>query len=184
MKRRTTELPLQGGREYYAVIDVEALILGNVINIVEQIAFVLYDIDGAEVWAEKHMITQPHTGEELSKMYSVDMGVVQRSVDAYRRITGDDPIHRDPRAFERWSDVRKHIQKACHDHALSVYAKGPSLEISVFYGAIDFQDLAFFGCPKYPLSPHDPLKECRFFAQWIPEIRDRASNNMFYSFWV
>jgi len=184
LTRRKPELPLPGGRIYYAVIDVEALILGNVINIVEQVAFVLYSLDGAEVWAEKHMIYQPHTGEALSRMYGVDMEIVQRSVDAYKRITGDEPVHSNMRTFERWSDVRRHIQKACHDHASTVYAKGTSLEASVFYGTIEFQDLAWFGCPRYPLPLHDPLKECRFFAQWIPEIRNQAYNNAYCTFWA
>ncbi|MDR3540720.1 MAG: hypothetical protein P4L69_07080 [Desulfosporosinus sp.] len=178
---RKTELPLLGGKVYYAVIDVEALILGKVINIVEQVAFVLYSIDGAEVWAEKHMIYQPHTGEELSRMYGVDLETVQQSVNAYKRITGDEPVHSNPRIFERWSDVRRHIQKACHDHTATVYAKGISLETSVFYGTITFQDLAWFGCPRYPLPLHDPLKECRFFAQFIPEIRNRIY--CYYGFW-
>jgi hypothetical protein len=183
MEKRRPELPLLGGQIYYAVIDVEALILGDVINIVEQVAFVLYNIDGAEVWAEKHMIYQPRTGRELSKIYGVDMEVVQRSVDAYTRITGDDPVHNNASTFEKWANVRNHIQKACRDHAAAVYAKGTSLEASVFYGVIEFRDLAWFGCPKYPLALHDPLKECRFFAQWIPEIRSQSFNNAYCTFW-
>ena len=183
LPERRSELPLEGGRMYFAVIDVEALILGDVINIVEQVAFVLYSVDGVEVWAEKHMIEQPYNGDELSRMYGVDRGVVQRSIDAYKRITGDEPVHPRNSGFERWAAVRKHIQKACHDHAAVVYAKGTSLEASVFYGAIQFDDLAWWGCPKYPLSLHDPLKECRFFAQFIPEIRNRAYQNAYLTFW-
>lgn len=172
-KYRPTELGLPGGKSYYAVIDVEALILGNVINIVEQIAFVLYDINGIEVWAEKHMIYQPKSLETLSKEYGVDWSIVKASSDAYTRITGDNPLHADCRVYNKWPLVRRHIQRACRDHAAVVYAKGPALETSVFYGEINFLDLAWFGCPKYPIPLHDPLMECRYFAQYIPEIQQQ-----------
>lgn len=179
------ELNLPNGKSYYAVIDVEALILGDVINIVEQIAFVLYNINGVEVWAEKHMIYQPNNVDSLSKMYGVSRETVQKSVDAYSRITQDDPVHANSKVFSRWSNVRKHIQRACRDHAAVVYAKGPALEASVFYGTIEFLDLAWWGCPKYPLAVHDPLLECRFFAQFIPEIRQYAYNEICMgNFWA
>lgn len=183
-RQRKTELPLPAGRQYYAVIDVEAIVLTHVVNVVEQLAFVLYSEEGAEVWAEKHMIYQPYDERSLSEMYDVDIQTVKKSADAYRRITGDNPIHPNPIVHERWTDVRKHVQRACRDHAATVYAKGISLESSVFYGALDFQDLAWWGCPKYPLPIHDPLNECRFFAQWIPEIRTRQYNEEYYSFWT
>lgn len=175
------EIPaLDPTKPYYAVIDVEALVLGSVINVVEQIAFVLYDIDGTEAWSEKHIIFQPHGVADLSKMYGVPRQTVQRSVDAYTRITGDaNPVHSNPRIHPKWCHIRRHILKACRDHAAAVYAKGTQLENSVFYGTINFLDLAWWGCPKYPLAVHDPLLECRFFAQFIPEIR--MYSNMYYN---
>lgn len=187
MHRRgmVTTLPLYGGKCYYAVIDVEALVIGNVINIVEQVAFVLYSIDGFEVWAEKHMIAQPHDAATISRIYRVDIEMVNRSVAAYKRITEDEPVHPPNKAgYEKWCDVRRHIKHACRDHAAVVYAKGPALESSVFYRDIEFRDLADYGCPKYPLMPHDPLAECRYFAQFIPEIRSRAlQRDCYYTFW-
>lgn len=174
-----TELPLGGGRQYYAVIDVEALVLGSVVNVVEQVAFVLYDVNGREVWAEKHSIYQPYDIANLVAIYGVPQAIVEKSVEAYKRITGDDPVHSDHAKHERWSEVRKHIQKSCQYHAAAVYAKGTSLEASVFYGAIEFLDLAWWGCPKYPLPIHDPLKECRFFATYIPEIRAKAQERKY-----
>lgn len=183
-RRPMTELPLNGGNMFYAVVDVEALILGNVINIVEQIAFVLYNLDGVEVWAEKHMIEQPLNGDELSRKYGVDREIVQRSLDAYERITKDNHIHPKNSGYEKWATVRNHIKKAFTDHAAKVYAKGPALEISVFYNSVTIDDLALYGCPKYPGKVHDPLNECRYFAQFIPEIQDnRVYQNAYWSFW-
>jgi hypothetical protein len=180
-----TELPLEGGNIYYAVVDAEALVIGRVINIVEQIAFVLYDVDGVEVWAEKHFIEQPHDAPTLAAMYGVDRDVVDRAIDGYLMITGDtDYVHNSSVGHERWADVRKHIHRVFHHHAARVYAKGPALETSVFYGAVQITDLASFGCPKYPLHPHDPLKECRFFAQFIPEIRCRTYQMAYMPFWT
>jgi len=160
------------------VVDVEALILGNVINIVEQIAFVLYDADGREAWAEKHFIYQPHGAEALSQIYGTPIEVVDESIYHYKRITGDEPVHADAARFPRWAGIRKHVQRALADHAAAVYAKGISLETSVFYGAVNFLDLAWWGCPRFPLPLHDPLVECRFFANYIPEIRARSEERL------
>lgn len=168
------ELPLPRGKNYYAVIDVEALVIGSIVNVVEQVAFVLYDLDGREVWAEKHWIYQPYDCLGLTMLYGVQPSIVEKSMEAYRRITGDEPVHADALRFTRWADVRRHVQRSCRFHAAAVYAKGIQLESSVFYGTIDFRDLAWWGCPKYPLALHDPLSECRFFANYIPEIRARA----------
>ena len=182
LKMLRHELALPPEQKFYAVVDVEALVLGYVVNVVEQIAFVLYDDDGREVWAEKHFIYQPYDNISLVRLYGVPLEIVERSVAAYKRITGDEPVHNDPhKPYERWSVVRRHVQKACQYHARRVYAKGISLETSVFYGNIEFLDLAWWGCPKYPLALHDPLQECRFFAMYIPEIRARStlSNSSF-----
>lgn len=192
--QQQTELPLEGGKCFYAVIDAEAIVLSNVvndsgnlvnINVVESIAFVLYNIDGTQVWGERHEIYQPHNAEKLAKIYGVRKELVQTSYDAYKRITGDpNPVHADPLIHKRWCEIRKHIQRACEDHAIVVYAKGTTLEASIFYGAIEFVDLALYGCPKYPYPVHDPFKECQFFAQFIPEIRARASGFAYGYFWA
>lgn len=166
------------GKAYFAVIDVEALIMystrsSNAINIVEQVAIVLIDQYGREVLGEKHMIYQPMDNEQLASSYGISLEAVKKSSDAYTRITGDYPVHRDPKKYEKWSDVRKRVLHLCREYALIVYAKGITLENSVFYGEIEFHDLAWYGCPKYPLPLHDPLQECRFFAQYIPETYPR-----------
>lgn len=180
------ELVLPPDRLYYAVVDAEALVFvcgprQRTINIVEQLAFVLYDDDGQEVWAEKHLIYQPHGVKDISEMYGAELGEVQRSVDAYRMITGDDPVHSDLRVHERWAPVRRHVLRALQFHALRVYAKGPALESSILYNTVPIFDLAMFGCPRYPLPVHDPLLECRFFAYYIPEVRARAMERQWAS---
>jgi hypothetical protein len=181
------ELLLPRDRAYYAVIDAEALVFtcgprGRTINVVEQLAFVLYDANGQEAWAEKHMILQPHSIHELAAMYGADVAEVQRSADAYTRITGDCPVHANPCYHEKWASVRRHVLRALQFHAAVVYAKGPALESSILYGSVPIYDLALFGCPRYPLPIHDPLLECRFFAYYIPEIRAMAQERSWASF--
>jgi hypothetical protein len=169
---------LPQGRAYFAVIDVEAIVLqasrnNNTINIVEQVAIVLIDQWGREAFGAKYMVYQPMDTLQIASSYRVDIDIVNKSSDAYKRITGDNPVHRDLRRYEKWSTVRKRIMQLCRDYALVVYAKGISLENSVFYGELDFHDLAWYNCPKFPLALHDPLVECRFFAQYIPETNPR-----------
>lgn len=129
----------------------------------------MIDQRGREVLGEKHMIYQPMDNGQISRAYGVPLENVKASSDAYQRITGDNHVHRDPGRYEMWTTVRKRILRLCRNYALLVYAKGISLENAVFYGELDFHDLAWWGCPKFPLALHDPLQECRFFAQWIPE---------------
>ena len=161
------ELPL--GRAYYAVIDVEALVFGRV-DIVEQVAIVLVDMFGREVLGEKHMIYQAMTSHQLAESYSLDPQNVQRGIQGYEMITHDGYMHNDPSTYERWGTVRKRIMQICQRYAVAVYAKGIALEYRVFYGELPFFDLAWWGAPKYPHEVHDPLSECRFFSQFIPDL--------------
>ena len=134
---------------------------------------ILIDQWGREVLAEKHMIYQPLDTLQVAAAYNVKLDEVKRSSDAYKRITADDPVHKDVRRYERWSDVRKRVRGICHDYAMRVYAKGMTLENSVFYGELELYDLEDYNCPKFPFPIHDPLQECRFFAQFVPDIYPR-----------
>ena len=174
MWRRKRQVPLSdtylpGGRSYFAVIDVEALVMDR-IDVVEQVAIVLVDLFGREVLGEKHMIYQPLDSGGLSRSYGVGIDNVQKAIDGYRKVTRDDYIHRDPFAYERWGPVRKRLTQICRDYAVAVYAKGIALEYRVFYGELPFWDLAWWSAPKYPGEVHDPLCECRFFSQYIPDL--------------
>ena len=160
---------LPGGKAYYAVIDVEALVLGKM-DIVEQVAIVLVDMFGYEVLGEKHMIYQPMSAVQISKAYGLDSVIVQKGIDGYKLVTHDDYIHADVYNYERWGSIRKRTIQICHLYAMAVYAKGISLEYRVFYGELPFWDLAWWGAPKYPGEVHDPLSECRFFSQFIPDL--------------
>ena len=51
-----------------------------------------------------------------------------------------------------------------------MYAKGASLERTVLGSYLNIQDLEWYGCPKYPGELHDPLQECIFFSDYVPEI--------------
>jgi hypothetical protein len=157
----------------YAVIDVEALMLGPV-KVVEQIACIIVSAaSGSEVFAEKHVVFQPFNKEGLVAHYGQPLDLVQRAIDGYVKVTGDDPVHDNPRDHPPWSAVRNRLRKILRRRAIKIYAKGAALERTVFGSTLDIQDLEWYGCPKYPLEIHDPLAECRFFAQYIPELSSR-----------
>lgn len=160
------------GEPGYAVIDVEALILGPRVRVVEQVAFVLMSsATGREILSEKHMVLQQDDLKELCNHYSQKLDVVNNAVLAYRRITGDDPVHADPMIHPSWSAVKNRVRKILRHRAIKVYAKGAALERTVFGYSIEIDDLENYGCPKYPLAIHDPLEECRFFSRYIPELQ-------------
>lgn len=155
----------------YAVIDVEALMLGPV-KVVEQVACILLAAStGCEVFAEKHMVYQPFDAAGLCAHYGQPPEVVKRAIDGYILVTRDNPVHNDPRINPSWSAVRNRIRKILRRRAIKVYAKGAALERTVFGTSMEIQDLEWYGCEKYPLPVHDPLLECRFFAKFIPELK-------------
>lgn len=159
----------------YAVIDVEALILGPV-KVVEQVACVIISAATCqEIFAEKHMVYQPFGPDGLVTHYGQPMSVVQKAIDGYTYITRDDPVHNDPMIHPTWSAVRNRIRKILRRRAIRIYAKGASLERTVFGSTLDICDLEWTGCPRYPEPVHDPLLECRFFSQYIPELALRRS---------
>jgi hypothetical protein len=154
----------------YAVIDVEALMLGPV-KVVEQVACVIMSADtGKEIFGEKHMVYQPHDFGGLMSKYGQPESVVRKAIEGYVHVTHDNPVHDNPMIHPTWSAVRNRIRKILRRRAIRVYAKGASLERTVFGSSLEIQDLEWFGCPKYPEAVHDPLLECRFFAQYIPEL--------------
>jgi hypothetical protein len=154
----------------YAVIDVEALLLGSV-KVVEQVAVVLMSAStGAEIFAEKHMVYQPENADALEAHYGQPRHVIDAAIDAYSRITGDDYVHDDPMNNPSWRAVRNRVRKILRRRAIRVYAKGADLERIVFGSSMNIKDLAHYGCPRYPGAIHDPLEECRFFAGYIPEL--------------
>lgn len=155
----------------YAVIDVEALMLGAV-KVVEQVACVIMSAStGSEIFAEKHMVYQPFNAEGLSKYYSHPVSAVQNAIAGYTCVTHDNPVHDNPMVNPPWNAVRNRIRKILTRRAIRIYAKGAALERTVFGSSMAIQDLEDFNCPKYPGAVHDPLLECRFFAQYIPELR-------------
>ncbi len=159
------------GETGYAVIDVEALILGPKVRVVEQVGFVLISAKtGLEILGEKFLVFQPMDANALSMYYRQPRQVVDYAINAYGRITGDDYIHNDPNLHPIWGAVKTRIRKIINRRAIKVYAKGAALERTVFSNAFDLLDLEWYGCPKYPLAVHDPLEECRFFSSYIPEL--------------
>lgn len=156
----------------YAVVDVEALLLGPRVRVVEQVGYVLRSATtGAELLAEKFIVYQPHGVDALVANYSQPRSVVDQAVAAYCRITGDpSPVHDDPGLHPSWAAVKYHINRVLKARAFKVYAKGADLERRVFGTLFAIHELELFGCPKYPGAIHDPLEECRFFSRYIPEL--------------
>lgn len=153
------------------MIDVEAVIL-PMVNVVEQLGVVLMSAaSGEELLAERHMVYQPLDACDLSAEYELPYDLVNRSVLAYRHITGDNPVHADPTTNVPWNAVRNRIRKILRRRAIKIYAKGAGLERSVFSGTLVVHELEDVGCPKYPGEFHDPLEECRFFSRYIPELK-------------
>ena len=105
----------------------------------------------------------------------MDTAVVLKAVDGYRKVTHDNYVHDYPMlyGYKQWGPVRKRITQICRLYAVCAYAKGMDLEYRVFFGEIPFLDLAWWGAPKYPNDVHDPLSECRFFSQYIPDLLNR-----------
>ena len=162
--------------DYVAVIDVEALVLGPVVRVVEQVAFAMYNIvTGQEVMSEKHMIYQPMNTRALIQTYSnIPAYIIENSVAAYKRITADEPIHNDPLLHLSWQSIRKRLTTILRKRNIRVYAKGAAMERAVFGHAFTIVDLEDYGCPKYPLPIHDPQAECRFFIKFAPEFAGRT----------
>jgi hypothetical protein len=167
------------GEPGYAVVDVEALILGPIVRVVEQVGVVLVSANtGQEIMGEKHIVYQPHDEFRLSWWYRQPQEVVEYASSAYRRITGDDPVHNDPMVHPTWCAVRTRLRRILRHRAIKVFAKGAALERTVFGKAFNIYDLEWTGCPKYPLTIHDPLEECRFFANYIPELQRLHENQV------
>lgn len=161
------------GESGYAVVDVEAICLGTV-YVVEQVACVIMSAaTGNEIFAEKHIVFQPHDRDGIVAVYNRPKEEVDRGVDGYIKVTGDNPVHNDPSIHVPWNAVRNRLKKILRRRAYRIYAKGAGLERKVFGEAVPIWDLEWYNCPKYPEKIHDPLKECRFFARYIPELNMR-----------
>lgn len=155
----------------YAVVDVEALMLGPV-KVVEMIACVITSAStGDIVFAEKHVVYQPRGEAELTSFYGQPSSAVKAAIRGYTKITGDNPVHDDPAKHPPWNAVRNRLRKILRRRAIKVYAKGAALERTVLGSALDIQDLEWYGCPRFAGEVHDPLAECLFFSKYIPELR-------------
>lgn len=117
------------------------------------------------------MVYQPYDAYQLCCQYRQPPWTVDGAIRAYIMITNDNPVHDNPSIHPMWSAVRTRIRKILSRRAIKIYAKGAALERTVFGRAMKIDDLEWTGCPKYPERVHDPLLECRFFAQYIPELQ-------------
>jgi hypothetical protein len=160
------------GEKGYAVVDVEALMFEKNFRLVEQIAFVVVSPKPYRklLIAEKHYIYQPYDFSQLCIRYNQNPNVVMNAINAYMYITHDNYIHDMPVIHPPWNAVRTRITKILSGRSIKIYAKGAQLERTVLPRGIDIYDLNDFGCPKFPDKIHDPLAECLFFSNYIPEL--------------
>jgi hypothetical protein len=158
-----------------AIIDVEALVIGNIkpIVVVEQVGIVIIDhYTGNEALARRYNVYQPFDFYNLCEKYAAPPKLIQKAIDGYCTITSDNYIHSDLSNSMRWLEVRRSVIDVCKKYATSIWAKGIQLEQFLFQPELTFQDLVYWGCPKYPYMPHDPLAECKYFKKWVPQVRD------------
>jgi hypothetical protein len=150
------------------VIDVEAVVIqDHKVNILEQIGFVLINERGNEIMSGKFLIRQLDDKYHISKKYKIPLHKVERSIYFYEKITRDGYIHIGNDFFPQKQAI-KEIIRLSTNMANVTYAKGCKLENEIFQNAIQFTDLEWYNCPKYPYEIHDPLLECRFFSKFIP----------------
>lgn len=158
------------------VIDVEAIVLPQErVYILEQIGYVMVDHVGVEFLRGKFFVKQPFTDGELSKQHKVAPGRMKHAINAYEIITCDRYIHTHPHCMDASTAIQRVID-LYRMYDAKAYAKNPTLERQFFEPHVKFDDLELYGCPKYPIRPHDPMLECVFFATYIPEIGDVQNN--------
>lgn len=159
------------GEMGYLVIDVEAILLGPQRCVVEQLGLALRSCDtGNLILAERFTIYQPNNINTIARLYGVPRDLVAKSVAAYKMVTGDNYVHDDCENHFRWSKVKGHVLHMIKNRVIKTYAKGAALERMVMGNSVIIDDLEWFNCPKYPLAIHDPMEECIFFADFIPEL--------------
>lgn len=151
-----------------AVIDIEALVMRDFV-LVEQIGFLIVDYFGRELYAKKFIVEQPLTAAELTQRYSIDPMSLQTAIGGYVKVTGDSYIHPKSHTTYTWRGVCSELHEMIRQYKPILWAKGANLERRVFGREYIINDLQDYNCPKYPQGKlHDPLAECRFFAQFIP----------------
>lgn len=134
--------------------------------LVLQAAIVVVDDRKREVFSRKYNVRQPMSAGDIIERYDETPQTVASAIDGYMRVTGDlSYVH--PKGMP-WGEVKKDISELCRKFKCTVFAKGISLESRALED-LNFFDLAWWGCPKYPYKTnHDPLAECRFFSKYIP----------------
>lgn len=151
-----------------AVLDIEALVMENFV-LVEQIGLLIVDYTGRELYAKKFIIQQPYGVDQIQIKYSLEKDTVEKAIKGYTLVTGDNYIHPKSRQTYSWKNAKEEMREYIRQYKPTIWAKGAALERRVFGKEYLIYDLEEYGCPKYPYGKfHDPLDECRFFANYIP----------------
>lgn len=174
-------------KSLYMVIDLEAVVINKSCMpnrsydrytppeldfIIEQAAYILVNEKCEVVLMGKFRIHQPMTLNEMTKYFNKDIDIVRKALNGYIECTMDSNFIHDTTDCVTWIEAKEHIQKISNTMASKTFAKGALLEQTAFGDAIHFEDLNYYNCAKYPYRPHDPFDECRFFAMFIPYLKE------------
>jgi hypothetical protein len=164
--------------KFSMVVDVEALVFSSDAEpVLEQVGFCVVNDRGNIVTSGRFFIYQPFTITQLAERSCLPVEEVERSVYFYQKITRDSYLHFNTNGGYADEIVVKEFIAAIADRLnAATYAKNTKLEERVFGNLLHLLDLEWYGCPKYPFKVHDPQKECIFFAQFIPSLRNNAAN--------
>jgi hypothetical protein len=174
----------------YMLVDIEALVMHPMSQwtpVVEKAAYLIIDANCNHVYSAQMNILQPcdvnaimaqlkredtMMADMTPEKAEIRMWNLRQTVDTairnYVNCTYDETyIHEGSDAIP-WTIARAHIIDMSRKFATAIYVKGAALENRLFAGDLRLVDLNWYGCPRYPYKPHEPLAECRFFANFVP----------------
>lgn len=155
------------------VVDLEAIILPR-FDIIMQVGFVILDpVDNTIVKTGFYSINQPYDRKTMTTHYGCNLGIVDNAIRGYIKITGDKNYQHMPNVSGNisWTICKEILLDYKNEYSVQrVWAKGNQLESRAFKNKLGkILELADYDCPKYPSTPHNPMKECIYFSAWVPD---------------
>jgi len=150
---------------FYMIVDIEAIICTEEKQIPMELGYIIADRFMHVCYSYYIDIKQSKKYKELLKFCGKEnKDLLDKGIEGYRKVCGEHKrIIKKGMYCSKWSTVKTMILRLINDLCnKEVYAKGKTLEEKLL--GIDYiQDLEIFGCPKYPLYPHNPKDECIYF---------------------
>jgi len=165
-----SSLPLLYNPYFTAIIDIEAIVVPDVADIIEQVGIYIFNnITGVGVVKKHIIVEQTQTSDELMLKYKISKEAIDLAITNYMKITGDKRyIHPKSPTTKCWGVVKRITSSLLLHYPSYVWAKGRDLEQRAF-PFLYINELALYGCPAYPKGiPHNPLIECMYFSTYAP----------------